>query len=174
MLLQIKFIRCNQSERVRRSAMLNRPAPQFAVSIGLAFLAGFIAVLIFHQGVLGILHALGEAPPPFAFKSTAPFGVPAVISAAFWGGIWAIALAFAVRRLSGLSYWLTALLFGALALTAVALFVVAPIKGEPVLLQPSHVIVGLAVNGAWGIGTAILFRLFRLVFRSRSTSALWA
>jgi hypothetical protein len=155
--------------------MPNRSAPQFSASIGLAFLAGFIAVLIFHQGVLSILHALGAAPPPFNFKITAPLGVPVVISAAFWGGIWAIALAFVVRRLSGLSYWLTALLFGALALTAVALFVVGPIKGEPLLLQPSHLIIGLAVNGAWGIGTAILFRLFRVLFRSsRWTSALWA
>ena len=155
--------------------MPNRSAPQFAVSIGLAFLAGFVAVLIFHQGAVGILHALGAAPPPFSFKPRAPLGVPAVISAAFWGGIWAIALAFVLRRLAGVSYWLTALLFGALALAAVGLFVVAPIKGEPTLLQPSHLIISFVVNGAWGIGTAILLRLFRFLFgSSRSASALWA
>lgn len=155
--------------------MPNRSASQFAASVGLAFLAGFVAVLIFHQGVLGMLHALGAAPPPFSLRPTAPFGVPAVISAAFWGGVWAIPLALVLRRRSGTSYWLTALLFGALALTAVALFVVAPLKGQPLQLQPSHVMVGLAVNGAWGIGTAILFRLFRLLFRSsRSTPPLWA
>ena len=155
--------------------MPNRSASQFAVSIGLAFLAGFIAVLIFHQGVLGILHGLGVAPRPFNLRPTAPLAVPAVISSAFWGGIWAIALALVLRGLSGSAYWLTALLFGALVLTAVALFVVAPLKGQPLLLQPSHIMLGLAVNGAWGIGTAILFRLFRLLFRSfRPTSALWA
>lgn len=155
--------------------MPNRPAPLFAASTGLAFLAGFIAVPIFHQGVLGILHAFGAAPAPFDFTPTAPFGVPAIVSAAFWGGIWAIALAFVVRRLSGFSYWLTALLFGALALTAVALFVVGPIKGEPPLLQASYVMVGFAVNGAWGIGTALLFRLFRFWFRSsRPIPPLWA
>lgn len=155
--------------------MPNRSAPQFAAAIGLAFLAGFVAVLIFHQGVLGLLHALGVAPLPFNLMPRAPFAVPAVISSAFWGGIWAIALALVLRHRSGPSYWLTALLFGALALTAVGLFVVAPIKGQPVLLQPSRVMVGLAVNGAWGIGTAILFRLFQVLFRSyRSTSALWA
>jgi hypothetical protein len=155
--------------------MPSRPAPQFAISTGLAFLAGFIAVLIFHQGALSILHALGAAPAPFKVTPTAPFGVPAFVSAAFWGGIWAIALAFVVRRLSGPAYWLTALLFGALALTAVALLVVAPMKGEPPQLQMSHVMVSLAVNGAWGIGTAILFRLFRSMFRpSQSTPPLWA
>jgi hypothetical protein len=155
--------------------MPNRPAPQFAVSTGLAFLAGFIAVLIFHQGAVSILHALGAAPAPFNFTPRAPLGVPAVVSAAFWGGVWAIALAFFVRRLSGLSYWLTALVFGALALTAVALFVVGPIKGQPPQLQLSHVMVGFAVNGAWGVGTAILFRLFRALFRSsRSAPPLWA
>lgn len=155
--------------------MPNRAAPQFAASIGLAFLAGFIAVLIFHQGAVSLLHTLGAAPPPFNVKPTAPFAVPAVISSAFWGGIWAIALAFVVRHLSGVSYWLTALLFGALALTAVALLVVGPMKGQPLQLQPPHVVVSLAVNGAWGIGTAILFRLFGLLFgSSRSPAALWA
>jgi hypothetical protein len=155
--------------------MPNRPAPQFAVSTGLAFLAGFLAVLIFHQGAVGILHAFGAASAPFNLTPRAPFDVPAVVSAAFWGGIWAIALAFVVRRLTGLSYWLTALLFGALALTAVGLFVVGPIKGRPPELQLSRLMIGCAVNGAWGIGAAILFRLFRVLFRSaRSAPPLWA
>jgi hypothetical protein len=142
--------------------MADRSARKLAAWVGLAFLAGFVAVLIFHQGMLGLLHVLGATPrTPFNFELTAPFGVPVVVSAAFWGGIWAIALSFALRRLSGPSYWIAALVFGALALTAVALFVVEPLKGEPLLSQPSHAMIGLLVNGAWGIGTAILLRLFR-------------
>ena len=155
--------------------MPNRPAPHFALSTGLAFLAGFLAVLIFHQGAVGILHAFSAAPAPFNLTPRAPFDVPAVVSAAFWGGLWAIALAFVVRRLTGLPYWLTALLFGALALSAAGWFVVGPIKGRPPELQLSRVMISFAVNGAWGIGTAILFRLFRVLFRSfRQTPPLWA
>lgn len=143
--------------------MPNRSARGPAALVGLAFPAGFIAVLIFHQGMLGLLHAMGATPgTPFNFRPTAPFGVPAVFSAAFWGGAWAIALALVLRRLSGRAYWLTALFFGALALTAVAWFVVRPLKGQPVLWEPSRAMIGLLVNGAWGIGTAILLRLFQL------------
>jgi hypothetical protein len=141
--------------------MADRSARKLAASLGLAFLAGCIAVLIFHQGVLGLLHALDVTPrAPFDFDRTAPFGIPEVVSSAFWGGIWAVALSLVLRHLSGPSYWLTALVFGALVLTVVAWFVVQPLKGQPLLWQPSQVMVGLLVNGAWGIGTAILLRLF--------------
>jgi hypothetical protein len=112
--------------------------------------------------MLALLHGFGVTPrTPFNFGPTAPFGIPVVVSAAFWGGIWGAALSVVLRRLSGPSYWLAALVFGALVLTAVALFVVEPLKGEPLLWQRSHAIVGLLVNGAWGIGTAMLFRLFQ-------------
>lgn len=142
--------------------MADRSARKLAASLGLAFLAGFVAVLIFHQGMLGLLHALGVTPStPFNFGPTAPFGIPVVVSSAFWGGLWAVALLLVLRHLSGPSYWLAALVFGALVLTAVAWFVVGPLKGQPLLWQPPHAVVGLLVNGAWGIGTAILLRLFQ-------------
>jgi hypothetical protein len=151
--------------------MADRPARSLATSFGLAFIAGALAVLIFHQGMLGLLHALDVAPArPFDFQPTAPFGIPAVLSAAFWGGVWAIALSIVLRGQSGPSYWVVALVFGALALTAVAWFAVRPLEGQPLLWQPARVAVGLSVNGAWGIGTAILLRLFQSV-RSRALRA---
>ena len=141
--------------------MADRSARSLATSLA-AFMAGALAVLIFHQGMLGVLYALGVTPAkPFDFQPTAPFGIPAVLSSAFWGGIWAIALSIVLRRLSGPFYWLAALLFGSLVLTAVAWLVVQPLEGRPLLWQPSRVAVGLSVNGAWGIGTAILLRLFQ-------------
>src|SRR5919199_900381 len=72
----------------------------------LAFIAGFLAVVIFHQGML-------------------------------------------------------ALLFGAIAPTLVAWFLVAPLKNQPIAggFQPAAMLTGLLVNGAWGIGTALLLRL---------------
>ncbi|HXM75373.1 MAG TPA: hypothetical protein VN971_01220, partial [Thermoanaerobaculia bacterium] len=101
--------------------------------------------------------------------STPPLGVPAVLSLAFWGGLWGILLWYVIARAKGAKglkgmtrYWILALLFGALAPTAVAFFIVFPLKGQPVAggWQPNILAGALLLNGAWGIGVALLLRLF--------------
>lgn len=133
-------------------------------TLALAFVAGFLAVLIFHQLTLGALYLAGVASsPPYSMAPTAPLGVPAVLSGAFWGGLWGIAFALLEPRLPrGILYWVAALLFGAVVLTLAFAFVVAPIKGIPLaaLQQPGTIATGLSVNGAWGLGTALLLVLF--------------
>jgi hypothetical protein len=128
-----------------------------------AFLAGFLSTLVFHQGLLAILHAAGKTPrAPYSMEPTAPLGVPAVLSLAFWGGVWGILLWLAIGRFEGTPlYWLLALVFGAIAPSLVALFVVLPLKGQPAAGGgKAAVIVGaLLLNGAWGIGVALLLRL---------------
>ncbi|MGH9456573.1 MAG: hypothetical protein ACRD2J_02920 [Thermoanaerobaculia bacterium] len=131
-----------------------------------AFLAGAIAVLIFHQGMLAILQAVGLTQRgPFSMEPTAPFGVPQVVSAAFWGGLWGIVLLLVLRgvRDAG-AWWATAILVGTIATTLVAWFVVAPIKQQPIAggWRPEAMAAALLVNGAWAVGTAILFRVFRV------------
>lgn len=128
----------------------------------LAFLAGFIAVLTFHQGVLALLHAIGiAARAPYATSPTQPFGIPQVWSLAFWGGVWGLGLAAILPRFSPPKDWLTALMFGAIAPTLVAWFIVAPLKGQPIAGggNPTAILTALLVNGAWGVGTAWLIRL---------------
>lgn len=128
-----------------------------------AFIAGFIAVLAFHQLALTILHAVGvTANAPFPLHATKPFGVPQIWSLAFWGGIWGIVLIAILRLLSGAGYWLVALVFGAIAPTLVVWFVVLPLKGLPVGggWHPAGIATGLIVNGAWGLGTALLWYWF--------------
>ena len=126
-----------------------------------AFVAGFLSTLVFHQGLLWVLYAAGAAPkPPFDLGATAPLRVPAVISLAFWGGLWGIALALVLSGASGLRYWMLAVAFGALAPTVVALFMVFPLKGLPPggggdLRLIARV---LLLNGAWGAGAALLLR----------------
>ncbi|HYG88017.1 MAG TPA: hypothetical protein VD978_17315 [Azospirillum sp.] len=128
------------------------------------FMAGFVAVLIFHQAMLGILHLIGVTPGiPWAFRPVPPFGVPQVLSLAFWGGVWGIVFVSVEKAFprDGAGYWIAAGLFGAIALTLVAWFVVAPLKGAPVAggWQPASMATALLVNGAWGLGTALLLRL---------------
>jgi hypothetical protein len=128
-----------------------------------AFLAGFFSTLIFHQGTLAILHAAGETPrAPFSMDATPPLGVPAVLSLAFWGGLWGIILWLVIARFQGsASYWLLAIIVGAIAPSLVALFVVLPLKGHPAGGggKASLIIGALILNGMWGLGVAIFMRL---------------
>ena len=131
--------------------------------IVVGFLSGAAAVLLFHQGALGLLHALDLASSaPYSIKPTAPFGLPQVWSLAFWGGVWGTILAAMLARLDHAALIVGAAVFGAIAPTLVAWFVVAPLKGQPVAAggAPLAMIVGPIVNAAWGLGTGIGLVLF--------------
>lgn len=137
--------------------------PLLKLSI-VGFAAGFLAVPIFHQGLWWILNQIGVIPAQRAawvMDSIPPFGVPALVSKAFWGGVWGALLACFLAGLDGAGYWAGWILVGGFALTAVAFLVVPRIKGEamPAPVLPRF-LVGLSVNGAWGFGTALLLRLF--------------
>jgi hypothetical protein len=133
------------------------------------FVAGTLAVPLFHQVVLLVLNAAGWiARQPYAMTPTKPFGVPQVISLSFWGGVWGILLGLLLMRTKSTSaYWLLALIVGAIAPTLVAGLVVAPLKGQPVVFNATMFGIGLLVNGAWGLGTAAIYRLIRPKTASR-------
>jgi len=126
------------------------------------FIAGFLATVIFHQPVLALLWWAGLAPfGPFSMAATQPLGVPAVISLAFWGGVWGILFGLIHDRFPrGSGYWLTAFLFGAILPTLVALLVVLPLKGRPVGggWQPALLMTAFLINGAWGVGTGLIVK----------------
>jgi hypothetical protein len=127
-----------------------------------SFIAGFLSTLVFHQGLLAFLNAAGRTTrKPWVMAPTPPLGVPAVLSLAFWGGIWGILLWEVVRNRTGGARWVTALVFGAILPTAVALCVVMPLKGMPMGggWKPDLIVGGLLLNGAWGVGVAALMRL---------------
>lgn len=130
-----------------------------------AFVAGFVSTLVFHQGLLALLHLAGKTPrPAYVMTPTWPLHVPQVVSLAFWGGVWGVLLWLAIRPFDGSwKYWGLALVLGALAPSIVAFFVVYPLKGQPVAggWQTALLVGALILNGAWGLGTALFLRLFR-------------
>ena len=97
-----------------------------------------------------------------ADASVPPFGVPAVISLSFWGGVWGAIMIPIIDRFRDAKYWIWALVFGAVAPTLVAWFVVAPLKHQPMAggWKASAMMIGLIVNSVWGLGTALFYRLF--------------
>src|SRR4051794_28975678 len=93
-----------------------------------AFIAAAIAVVLFHQRALAVCNAAGFAQyAPFQMAAAAPFGVPKIVSLAFWGGVWGVVLLPLIERLKpGLAYWFGTVLLGAILPSLVAWIVVAP------------------------------------------------
>lgn len=157
------------------AAMANRTPADLPRRIVFGFIAGFLATLIFHQLSLWLLLQLGIAPfAPFQMKPTPPFGVPAMISLAFWGGIWGIVFAYICGAFPrGIGYWILAAVFGGIAPSLVALLIVLPLKGLPMgggwgipLLVTAFVI-----NAAWGIGTGLFLGVLTRWFGGRGAAA---
>jgi hypothetical protein len=132
-------------------------------TLALAFLAGVLAVPVFHQILLLVLYLAGVVPiRPFDMSPTRPFGVPALLSISFWGGIWGIIFALTLPRwFRGSRYWIAAAVSGGVALTLVFMFIVWPLKvgGVPADMVGLFVI-GFVLNAAWGIGWALFLALF--------------
>ena len=141
----------------------SNPAPCCFRRLFFGFIAGFLATLIFHQLTLALLWSIDLAPfGPFPMAATKPFGVPAVFSLAFWGGIWGIVFAWIDSTFPArAAYWLAAFLFGAIFPSLIALLVVLPLKGKPLGggWHPPLLITAFLINGAWGVGTGLILRL---------------
>ena len=124
------------------------------------FIAGTLAVPLGHQIALWMCKVAGLIDrAPFAMTPTKPFGVPSWISLSFWGGVWGLILGLVLVRARGTKFWVIALVFGAIAPTLVAGLVVAPLKGMPVGGNSKLLVVGLIVNGVWGLVSALLYKV---------------
>jgi hypothetical protein len=154
-----------------QSAFANTSSP--AVRFLLGFVAAFVATLTFHQIGILVLHLLGITPAmPWVSRPVPPFGVPQVISLAFWGGIWGVLFVLFepwLARSPG-GYWVGAILFGAIFPTLVAWFVVAPLKGLPAGngFHVPGIFIGPIVNGLWGLGTAVFLRMLNRLAHTTS------
>jgi hypothetical protein len=127
-----------------------------------AFIAGFVSTLVFHQGVLALLYLARAVPrAPYDLRAVPPLGLPAVISLAFWGGVWGAAIWSLLKHVGGAAYWVWAVVIGAIGPSAVALLIVYPLKSMPVAggWDPKLIGTALLLNGGWGLGLALLMRL---------------
>lgn len=122
-----------------------------------AFVGGFLATLLFHQGLLALLPG---APTPWDMSTVPPLGVPKVISLAFWGGVWGAALWPLLKDWTGGKFWAGWIVAGALGPTLVALLIVFPLKGLAFAAggDPKIWIGALLLNGAWGLGVALYLK----------------
>jgi hypothetical protein len=123
-----------------------------------AFVVGGLAVLVVHQPVVALLHALGSTPiTPYSLRPTRPWGIPVFLSLTFWGGIWTIPITWILDRLPrGWIYWVGAACLGALPPTLMTWFVIFPLKGLSASDAAASVgaVNALTVNGIWGLALA--------------------
>jgi hypothetical protein len=141
------------------------PRAERSPRLALGFLAGAVAVLTFHQGVIALLTSHGAlSSSVYSMRPVPPLGVPQIVSSAFWGGVWGVVFAAFAPRRRGARYWLFAIALGAVALPLAGWFVVAPLKGLPVASGwvPSRMALGMLINGAWGIGIGVVFALLTM------------
>src|SRR5262249_18437450 len=145
------------SENEKGDFIMNQRVVQFVK----AFIAGFVSTLVFHQGVLALFYlARPVQRTPYDLEAVPPLGIPAVVSLAFWGGVWGSAIWPLLKNVAGAVYWVRALVIGAIGPSVVALFLVFPLKGMP-MTGGWDIFAMLIRNGAWGVGMALLMRLLR-------------
>jgi hypothetical protein len=148
--------------------------------IVLGFVCGALSVAAFHQGTLHILYNYGNgvpaitdvigrmpapgwnlAPMPNPPVAGLPFAIPVLVNLMFWGGLWGILIAAAIRWLHAPDL-LAGVLVGGLGATLVAVTLVAQMKGLPMWAggDAQRLARALLLNGAFGFGAALLLRPF--------------
>lgn len=126
----------------------------------LGFVAGALAVLTFHQGMVAALHFAGLLPGvAYRLAPVPPFGVPVIVNLCFWGGLYGLVFGLVSPRLRA-PVWVSGIILGLIAAT-VGMFVVAPIKGTAIAngwaawpMARSYII-----NATWGLGVGLILPL---------------
>ena len=145
--------------------------PSSVCKVIIGFIAGFLAVAIFHQGMYVLLQMtgvpLGGKPWNMAPNAGA-YGMPSVVNQCIWGGLWGILFAFLIDNMPGGPAWLKGFIFGCIfPMLLGSWLVVALVKGTPVFsgafakgFDPMRLVAGFFLNGvAFGIGLGILYPL---------------
>lgn len=128
------------------------------------FLAGVIATLIFHQGMVLLLWLVGQLPNfPWNLKgSVGPLGVPVLVNQMFWGGLWGIVFAVVGGMIPVANTVLRGAVFGLLGPYLLGNGLLVPLfkqTGQFIWTWPStRLVIGALIGGAFGIGVALIYR----------------
>ena len=126
----------------------------------LGFLAGALAVVTFHQGMVFLLSTVGLIQSRvYATQGVPPFGVPTILNQMFWGGLWGLLFAAVADTLPPWPLLLLGFTFGVLGPVLASWFVVAPLKGTPIAAGwvPQRMLASVLINGCWGIGMVLIY-----------------
>lgn len=154
-----------------------------ARGIVLGFIAGALAVLIFHQGMYYLLATsnMGVSGQPWRTNpvplwpdlmralSVPAYNVPAIVNQMIWGGSWGALFGLIADRMPGGPIWVKGFIFACIFPMLIGAWLVLPlIRGTPVLggflaeYNPVRLRTGFLLNGlAFGLGLGIIYSLIR-------------
>jgi cytochrome c biogenesis protein CcdA len=133
-------------------------SPQGRIVYG--FAAGALAVLIFHQGMVLILHLLGQVPNfPWSLRAN-PWGVPQILSSMFWGGVWGVLFAFVIGRLPyHWPLWIKGVALGLVLHVILGNWIVLALaRGQAMFAggQPPRMLISALIGTSFGLGWALI------------------
>jgi hypothetical protein len=129
------------------------------------FVAGALAVLVFHQGMVLLLHLAGQVPNfPWSTRPIAPYAVPAIVNQMFWGGLWGVGFAAVGAMIPLASDLARGVVFGLLGPWLLGNGVLVPLFKNGKLFwgfDPNMMWRGALIGAAFGLGIAVFMRVFR-------------
>lgn len=144
------------------------------------FVAGMIAVLVFHQGAIFLLKTIGMLPPtsqiynmsplpnglpPVAsfFKSIGFAGWPVLFNQMFWGGLLGAIFGAIHHKLPGGVMIIKGLIYGLIVVVLSNWIIVPLIKSQALFagFVTQRMLAGALIQAAFGIGVGLFYSLLR-------------
>jgi hypothetical protein len=124
------------------------------------FVAGLLSVVLVHQTAVYFGGRFGfGGGGAWSLARTGPWGVPALASAAVFGGLWGVLLTAILPHVGrGVIGAISAVLIMAVLMSLFGWFVVAPVQGRGIGFVASRAIYPLVFNAVWAIGALVFLR----------------
>jgi hypothetical protein len=131
----------------------------------LGFIAGALAVLVFHQGMVLILHLMKQTPNfPWSTATLrgGPIPVPVIVNQMFWGGAWGIGFAALGHLIPVAHNILRGVVYGLLGPALLGNGLIMPFFRKTAYLwgfDPTRILISCLIAGAFGAGVVLFYRL---------------
>jgi hypothetical protein len=136
-----------------------------ARNLALGALAGVIGLLLGHQSLIELFHALNIVSfRGYRLDPVGPFSIPFVVNAAFWCALWGMLLAAIWRFLPGRNPAIKGLIFGLVFVQALGNWVLVPLfKGGAFFhgLNWSWMAITACFQAGFGLATGAVYRFLR-------------
>jgi hypothetical protein len=133
-------------------------------SLLMGFIAGALSVVVFHQGMVLILHFM-KLVPNFPWNMATfrggPVPIPVIVNQMFWGGMWGAGFAAVVGLIPVAHNILRGVVYGLLGPGLLGNGILVPLfKGGAFLwgFQGQRIMISALIASAFGAGLAVFYR----------------
>ncbi len=124
------------------------------------FAAAALVVLTVNQVIIFALDFIGFIERrAWSITPSPPWGVPTLLNAMFWGGLWGALFAVFYTEIPGQEAWLKGLIFGWIIFIFSNCLVLPLVKGGPLFygFEVSQLVSVFLILSAFGSATALLY-----------------